>query len=112
MISETKTVSRDAFRRGTGWEVKPEGACLDDRCVPLPDHSSEEIDLEVISEALHMPLIHDEEVGLWSLGPESGGRALASAIAPDLELPDWQGNDCKLSSLRGSKVLLVAWASW
>ena len=40
------------------------------------------------------------------------GRALATAEAAELELPDLDGNVFKLSSLRGKKVLLVAWASW
>ena len=43
---------------------------------------------------------------------EAGGRALASVDAPDLVLPDLQGRPFRLRSLRGSKVLLVAWASW
>ena len=33
-------------------------------------------------------------------------------VAPELELPDADGNTFKLSSLRGQKVVLVAWASW
>jgi peroxiredoxin len=37
---------------------------------------------------------------------------LTSAVAPELELPDRDGNLFKLSSLHGRKVLLVAWASW
>jgi peroxiredoxin len=37
---------------------------------------------------------------------------LTTATAPDLVLPDADGNPFHLSSLRGQKVLLVAWASW
>jgi cytochrome oxidase Cu insertion factor (SCO1/SenC/PrrC family) len=59
-----------------------------------------------------MPLVHDEAHGLWALGPESGGRALTTAVVPDITLPDRNGNPFSLSSLRGQKVLLVAWASW
>ena len=59
-----------------------------------------------------MPLVHDEVHGLWALGPESGGRALTTAVVPDITLPDRNGNAFSLSSLRGQKVLLVAWASW
>jgi hypothetical protein len=60
-----------------------------------------------------MPLVHDEDVGLWALGPASlSGRALASAVARELELPDVDGNLFRLSSLRGQKVLLVAWAPY
>jgi hypothetical protein len=35
-----------------------------------------------------------------------------TAEAPDLVLPDRDGNPFALSSLRGHKVALVAWASW
>ena len=59
-----------------------------------------------------MPLVHDEAAGLWSLGPESGGKALTTATAPDFELPDRHGQPFRLSSLRGRKVLLLTWASW
>ena len=59
-----------------------------------------------------MPLVHDEASGLWCLGPESGGRALTSATAPELVLPDLDGTLFSLSALRGTKVVLVAWASW
>jgi hypothetical protein len=59
-----------------------------------------------------MPLVHDDDTGVWCLGPEALGRALTTAQAPDLILPDYRGNPFALSSLRGQKVLLVAWASW
>jgi hypothetical protein len=70
------------------------------------------VDAEVLAERLGMALVHDPEHGLWALGPESGGRALASAEMPDLTLPDRDGNRFSLRSLRGQKVLLAAWASW
>jgi peroxiredoxin len=50
---------------------------------------------------------------MWALGPATiGSRALASAEAPDLKLPDLDGNLFSLSSLRGQKVLLYAWAPY
>jgi hypothetical protein len=59
-----------------------------------------------------MALVHDERHGLWALGPEAGGPALARAELPDLVLPDRDGRDFALRSLRGTKVFMVAWASW
>lgn len=114
MITETLQVPADVLRRETGWDVKPYGACRDDRCVPLPPGalSAGTVDLTALAERLGLPLLHDEESGLWSLGPEAGGRALASVTAPDLVLPLVTGEPFALSSLRGRKVLLAAWASW
>lgn len=112
MISKTTDVPTPEFERQTGWAIRREGACRDDRCVPLPSPMSDVVDLRIIAEQLNMPLIHDETVDLWCLGPEAGGKALSSANAPELELPDWRGNAFRLSDLRGQKVLLVAWAPW
>jgi hypothetical protein len=72
------------------------------------------VDVGVLAERLAMPLVHDEESSLWAMGPESGvtGRALTTAKVPEIVLPDLDGNEVAISSLRGQKVLLVAWASW
>jgi hypothetical protein len=106
-------VDPEEFERRTGWAIKPQGACKDVRCVPLPDRLPDgRVDARALSERLGMPLVEDEGTGLIALGPESGGRALATAEAPDLTLPDWHEEEFRLSSLRGQKVLLVCWASW
>ena len=112
MISETLSLTPSEFARGTGWLIKPEGACKGERCVPLPPAPDGRLDVRMLAERLGMPLVHDEASGLWCLGPEAGGRALSSAQAPDFTLPDVRGHEFQLSSLRGRKVLLVAWASW
>ena len=60
-----------------------------------------------------MALVHDANHGLWALGPETlNGRALVTAKAPDLMLPDLSGQEFRLASLRGQKVVLVAWAPY
>ena len=43
---------------------------------------------------------------------DAGGQVLGSAECPDIRLPDLDGREFSLSSLRGRKVILVAWASW
>jgi hypothetical protein len=111
MILESLDVDISAFEERTGWAIKPQGACKAELCVPLPPAEGT-IDARVLSERLGMPLISDDKHGLWALGPETLGRALASADAPDFELPDRNGSPFRLSSLRGLKVLLLAWASW
>jgi hypothetical protein len=112
MLLDAPTVDPAEFEARTGWQSKPEGLCKGERCVPLPGDGAGPLDVRVLAERLGMPLLHDEVTGRWVLGPEGGGRALTTAVAPDLELPDVDGNPFRLSALHGRKVLLVAWASW
>src|SRR5262245_18896876 len=110
MIVEELSSTTGEFAARTGWTCKPEGLCKGDVCVPLPHGTQVDgrLALDVVAERLRMPLVHDEEHHLWALGPESGGRALTTAVVPDITLPDLDGNPFSLSSLRGQKVLLVA----
>jgi hypothetical protein len=96
----------------TGWSLKPEGLCRDDRCVPFPSAASGPVDVGAVAERLRMPLVHDESHDLWALGPESGGHVLESAELPPIVLADVDGRPFDLASLRGEKVLIAAWASW
>ncbi len=111
MIVDHRDLTADEFRAGTGWEIKPEGACKAEVCVPLGP--SDGFDAVAVAERLGMAVVHDPAAGLWAFGPESlGGRALVSAVAPELELDDLDGREFRLSSLRGQKVVLVAWAPY
>jgi hypothetical protein len=112
VIFTSSRVPVGEFERVAGWQSKPEGLCRGERCVPFRSADPAAIELAAAAEALAMPLVHDEAHELWALGAEAGGRALRSAVAPELELPDFRGGSLRLSSLRGTKVLLVAWASW
>ena len=112
MIADSPELPVEDFERETGWRLDPEGACRGGVCVPMPPHERT-VELEVLAERLGMALVHDERHGLWALGPSSvSGRALESAEAPDFSLPDLDGRPFQFSSLRGDKVVLVAWASW
>jgi len=109
MLVTSLNIDATEFHAGTGWEIKPEGACKGEVCVPLPDG----FDLASTAERLGMAVVHDETVGMWAVGPESlNGRALVSATAPELVLDDADGNEFRLSSLHGKKVVLVAWAPY
>jgi hypothetical protein len=101
--------------RATGWRLLPEGACKQEVCVPLPAGARPapgRVDVRVLAERLGMALVEDTAHGVWALGPESGGRALTSAVLPEIILPDRFGRPFPLGSLRGTKVFLCAWASW
>jgi len=110
MILKGLDVTAEQFEAMTGWAIKPEGACKGDICVPLGGAA---FDLAAVADRVGMPLVQDAEHALWALGPSSlGGRALTTAQAPELQLPDLDGRPFALSSLRGQKVVLVAWAPY
>jgi len=113
MLLEKLKIGRKAFEDGTGWQLKPEGACKGDVCIPLAKKPGRTVDVERIAGEMGLPLVAEPAHGLWALGPESvGARALTSAEAPDFRLPDLAGREFTLSSLRGQKVLLFAWAPY
>ena len=117
MILTELAVTDDVFEARTGWAIKPQGACKAEVCVPLPPEARRRdgrLDVAVIADRLGMPIVADEQRGIWAVGPETAvtGRVLTTAVAPELELPDADGNPFVLSSLRGKKVILTAWASW
>lgn len=114
MILERLDVTPDELERETGWALRPEGLCKDDRCVPFPTERAADggVDVPAVAEHLGMPLVHDDRHDLWALGPESGDRILESAELPPIVLADVDGRPFDLASLRGEKVLIAAWASW
>jgi hypothetical protein len=112
VLFRSAVVTPDELARVTGWRLEPEGLCREDRCVPFVVRGAHGVTLEAVATALGSPLVHDARHGLWALGAQSGGHALATATAPDLELPDADGRPFHLASLRGLKVVLIAWASW
>ena len=108
MILERLDVAPAELERRTGWTIRPEGACRAGECVPL----DAPFDVRELAQRLGMALVEDTQHGLWALGPESGGHALASAELPDIALPDRHGRSFALRSLLGTKVLMITWASW
>lgn len=113
MLWHSPTISKSEFEAQTGWQFKPEGACKGEVCIPLNPAPGEQLELAVIAEQMGMPLVADTEHKLWALGPESvGSRALVTAQAPPLTLPDLEGKPFDLASLRGQKVLVYAWAPY
>jgi hypothetical protein len=104
----------------TGWELKPEGACMGERCVPLPPGRSAEFgrdgwfNMAALADHLGQPVVADAETDTWCIGEAPADRALAlgTAMAPDFTLPDFRGTEYTLGQFRGRKVFLVSWASW
>ena len=108
--------------KATGWQMKPQGACLGDLCVPVPEHKREDwiadaedwvwFNYSEFADLLGQKYVRDGDV--WSLGsiPEVRRMGLESAVAPDFELADRNGDVLKLSDFRGRKVVLFSWSSW
>jgi len=113
MLFETDEVGREEFERATGWSLRPEGACRGEVCVPLGDVATgERVSATQLADKLGMPIVRHSD-SLAAVGPATfGGSALASAEAPDLVLPDMQGKPFDLRSLRGQKVVVVAWSPY
>ncbi len=116
MILDSLTIDPGDLEARTGWAIKPEGACKGDVCVPLYSGRNDDgtIDVTALADRLGMPLVADQANGIWALGPETAvtGRALTTAVAPDITLPRLDGSLCRLADLRPQKVVVVAWASW
>jgi len=108
----------------SGWQLKPEGVCKDEACVPVPaarraalirDGSPETLfNLTEFARWIEQPFAHDEKNAVWYFGPAGWDwkDRLASRQAPEFSLPDLDGHVHTLSELRGKKVLLLFWATW
>ena len=113
MLLRSLTIDKAEFEAGTGWALKPEGACKGDVCIPLSARAGARIDVESVAQDMGLPLVGEPQLNLWALGPATAGaHALTTAQATDFSLPDVDGNVFHLSSLRGRKVLLYAWAPY
>jgi hypothetical protein len=115
-------LGRGDLRASTGWEIRPEGACAGDVCVPIPRGREPEflrqggtqVNLAALAGLLGQPIARDLVHAVWMFGEAAPARAsaLRSLEAPDFTLPDLDGRLHSLSDFRGRKVFLVTWASW
>jgi len=110
MIVDDLSLDAEAFATGTGWTIKPEGACRGEVCVPLGGADT----IDAVAQRLGMAVVAEPAQGLYAVGPASfGGRALTSVEAPDLELPLVLGDGTwRLADQRGRRTVMIAWAPW
>ena len=96
------------------FEVKPQGACRADMCIPLSKDlkSGEWFNLTGFARKVRQAYVADS--GAWSFGeiPLMRGEFYQTRIAPDFAVPDRKGRVVPLADFRGKKVLVVTWASW
>ena len=110
--------------RASGFELKPQGACLGDLCVPLPKSrqaaffrgtgKSRRFNLSELARVLKQPEVFDKDLSIHLFGPrpDVAGKYQETLEAPNFTLPDWRGQARSLRDFRGKKVLLLTWASW
>jgi hypothetical protein len=108
--------------RASGWELKPEGLCRDEVCIPVPPDQSSAllrqqgnetwVNLSAFAHYLGQPYATDE--GMWyfdATAPDYRSRLL-SLDAPDFTLLGYDGKTYSLSDFQGKKRMLLLWASW
>src|SRR5262249_6475509 len=96
------------------FDLKPQGACRADLCIPVPKDlkSGEWFNLTGFARRIHQAYVNDS--GVWSFGeiPVVRGDFYRSRVAPDFAVPDRKARVVHLSDFRGKKVLVITWASW
>ena len=103
-----------------GFELKPEGACREELCIPLNEDvlirqdGTDWIDLAAFADLVGQPYVADRPAGVWSFAeiPARRESMMVDAMAPDFELTDRQGNSIGTADLKGRKALIVTWSSW
>lgn len=102
----------------TGWVIKPDGLCRGEVCVPLRampvDAGNGLVDLQKWATVLGYALAVDHDPLVVALAPSahSDSPLAVGSKAPDVSLPDVDGNTHSLSDFAGRKRVLVTWASW
>ena len=98
------------------FEVKPQGACRADLCVPIPKdmRRGEFFNLTAFAKKMGQPVVADIDARVWSFGEIQAlrGTFLEHRMAPDFVVPDRTGRPVRLSQFRGKKLLVMTWASW
>jgi hypothetical protein len=98
------------------FDVKPQGACRADICIPIPKEMlrGEYFNLTAFAKKIAQPVVADADARVWSFGEIRAlrGSFLEGRMAPDFTVPDRAGRPVHLSRLRGKKLLVVTWASW
>jgi len=114
--SDTLWILKTDLPRVNGFELKPQGACRGDICIPVPRAMTRGsyFNLSAFAQRVGQRQIANPAARVWSFGeiPVVRGAFLEGRMAPEFVVPDRSGRPVRLSQFRGKKVLLVTWASW
>jgi hypothetical protein len=111
-------IDPSALPAALGWELKPEGLCRGDVCVPLRNRDAlfvgDLLDVAAVANALHRPSVVDAgaSVAAIALPSEERHRALDEQHAPAFTLSDLDGTLHSLEEWSDRKKLLIAFSTW
>ena len=107
-----------------GFDLKPEGACFKDLCVPVKQDRDSDLfirrsgqawfNVTGLSRKLSQSYVHDHEAEVFSFAqlPVARNQLVRDHVAPDFSVSDRKGNPVTLSAFKNKKVLMITWASW
>lgn len=117
--SDAVVVSAAGFATVSGWDLRPEGLCSGEACVPVRDRgviepSPGRVDVVAAAAALDRPVVVDAAARVVAVGAprHERRRALVDRQAPGFALPDLDGTVRSLDDLRGDTTVLVTFSSW
>jgi hypothetical protein len=113
-------ISPEDLSRINGFELKPEGACYEDLCIPLnqnllvTESGKQWFNLAAFAELLEQPYVVDHEASVWSFAeiPAKRQNMMVNGMAPDFEVIDREGKVIRMADFKGKKALIVTWSSW
>ena len=118
--NQSLLINPEDLKRINGFELKTEGACYADMCVPLTSKlqvtqaGQQWFDLTAFADLLEQPYVFDADSNVWSFAeiPAKRDNMMVNGMAPDFEIPDRLGNVIRMTDLKGKKALIVTWSSW
>jgi hypothetical protein len=116
-FGEFAVLTKD-FESATGWQLKPEGLCFADTCVPVANASvltnNTHVDIAEFARVTQQNIVIDRQRQVAALGERADSRSesMSSLVAPDFRLPDIHGRQVSFSDFNRRKRLLLAWSSW
>ena len=114
VIDQNLWVQKQDLARINEFEVKPQGACRADVCIPLSKtlKNGDWFNLTGFAHKIGETVVTEKDVYSFGEIPVLRGSFYNSRIAPDFAVPDRQGKMVHLSDFRGKKALVITWASW
>ncbi|NDF66760.1 MAG: hypothetical protein EB142_02585 [Actinobacteria bacterium] len=112
------SIAKSELEKFIGWQLKPQGLCIDEICVPVRDSSTltdgKNIDLVEFARLTNQNIVIDQQRRIAALGEHADSRSqsMATLDAPDFTLPDVHGRQVSFSDFNRRKRLLLAWSSW